>query len=171
MKVLFIGGTGNISTPLSEMAIARDLYHLNSGKKNPIIGVKNLVSDIENIAEIGNALKSHEWDVVVKGIAYRPEQVQKIINRFKNKTRQYILISSASCFEKPPINYMITESTPLKNPYWQYSRDKMTYEHLLAKTFREQNLPITIIWPSQTYYSVFPLSLGCRTEFNAEDGK
>lgn len=153
------------------MAIARDHYHLNSGKKDPIIGVKNLVSDIDNIAETENALKSHEWDVVVKGIAYTSEQVQKVINRFKNKTRQYILISSASCFEKPPINYMITESTLLKNPHWQYSRDKITCEHLLAKVFREQNLPISIIWPSHTYNSVFPLFLGGRTEFNAEDGK
>lgn len=171
MKVLFIGGTGNLSTPLSEMAIARDLYHLNSGRKDPIIGVKNLVADIENILETENALKSHELDVVVKGIAYTPEQVQIDINRFKNKTRQYVFICSASCFEKPTTNYMITESTPLKNPHWQYFRDKITCEHLLAKGFREQNLPITIIRPSHTYYSVFPLFLGGRTEFNVVDRK
>jgi len=119
MKVLFIGGTGNISTPVSEMAVACgiDLYHLNRGNRTPIEGVKNLVADIENIPETEKVLKTHEWDVVVNWIAYTPEQVQRDINLFKNKTRQYVFISSASCYEKPPTNYIITESTPLKNPY------------------------------------------------------
>ena len=171
MKVLFIGGTGNISTPLSEMAVARgiDLYHLNRGNREPILGVKSLVADIENIAETEKALKNHEWDVVVNWIAYTPEQVLRDINLFKNKTRQYVFISSASCYEKPPTNYIITESTPLKNPHWQYSRDKIACEDLLVKAFREQNFPMTIIRPSHTYYSVFPLSLGGWTEFNAVD--
>ena len=171
MKVLFIGGTGNISTPVSEMAIARgtDLYHLNRGNREPILGVKNLVADIENLAETEKVLKSHEWDVVVNWIAYTPEQVQRDIDLFKNKTKQYVFISSASCYEKPPTNYIITESTPLKNPHWQYSRDKIACEDLLVKAYREQNFPMTIIRPSHTYYSVFPLSLGGWTEFNAVD--
>jgi nucleoside-diphosphate-sugar epimerase len=171
MKVLFIGGTGNISTPVSEMAVARgiDLYHLNRGNREPISGVKNLVADIENNAETEKVLKSHEWDVVVNWIAYTPEQVQRDVNLFKNKTRHYVFISSASCYEKPPTNYIITESTPLKNPHWQYSRDKIACEDLLVKAFREQDFPMTIIRPSHTYYSVFPLSLGGWTEFNAVD--
>jgi nucleoside-diphosphate-sugar epimerase len=169
MKVLFIGGTGNISTPVSQMAVAlgMDLYHVNRGNRPTIPGVKNLIADIEDIEKTKEVLKYHEWDVVVNWIAYTPEQVQRDIDIFTNKTRQYVFISSASCYEKPPTNYIITESTPLKNPHWQYSRDKIACEDLLVKAFREQNFPMTIIRPSHTYYSVFPISLGGWTEFNA----
>jgi nucleoside-diphosphate-sugar epimerase len=169
MKVLFIGGTGNISTPVSQMAVAlgMDLYHVNRGNRPTIPGVKNLIADIEDIEKTKEVLKYHEWDVVVNWIAYTPQQVQRDIDIFKNKTRQYVFISSASCYEKPPTNYIITESTPLKNPHWQYSRDKIACEGLLVKAFREQNFPMTIIRPSHTYYSVFPISLGGWTEFNA----
>ncbi|MFN8432074.1 MAG: SDR family oxidoreductase [Spirosomataceae bacterium] len=171
MKVLFIGGTGNISTPVSELAVAKgiDLYHLNRGNRQPIEGVKILVCDIENEAESTQILKNHEWDVVVNWIAFTPEQVQRDINLFSGKTRQYVFISSASCYEKPPTNYIITESTPLKNPHWQYSRDKIACEDLLVKAFREQNFPMTIIRPSHTYYSVFPLTLAGWTEYTAVD--
>lgn len=171
MKVLFIGGTGNISTPVSEMAIERgvDLYHLNRGNNLPIKGVKSLVADIENTKETRKILESHDWDVVVNWIAFTLEQVQRDIETFKNKTKQYVFISSASCYEKPPTNPIITESTPLKNPHWQYSRDKIACEDLLVKAFREDNFPMTIVRPSHTYYSVFPLSLGGWTEYNAVD--
>jgi nucleoside-diphosphate-sugar epimerase len=171
MKVLFIGGTGNISTPVSELAVAKgiDLYHLNRGNRQPIEGVKSLVCDIENEAESAQILKNHEWDVVVNWIAFTPEQVQRDINLFAGITRQYVFISSASCYEKPPTNYIITESTPLKNPHWQYSRDKIACEDLLVKAFREQNFPMTIIRPSHTYYSVFPLTLAGWTEYTAVD--
>jgi nucleoside-diphosphate-sugar epimerase len=171
MKVLFIGGTGNISTPVSELAVAKgiDLYHLNRGNRQPIEGVKSLVCDIENEAESAQILKNHEWDVVVNWIAFTPEQVQRDINLFAGRTRQYVFISSASCYEKPPTNYIITESTPLKNPHWQYSRDKIACEDLLVKAFREQNFPMTIIRPSHTYYSVFPLTLAGWTEYTAVD--
>ena len=171
MKVLFIGGTGNISTPVSELAVNKgiDLYHLNRGNRQPIEGVKSLVCDIENEAESAQILKNHEWDVVVNWIAFTPEQVQRDINLFSGKTQQYVFISSASCYEKPPTNYIITESTPLKNPHWQYSRDKIACEDLLVKAFREQNFPMTIIRPSHTYYSVFPLTLAGWTEYTAVD--
>ncbi len=169
MKVLFIGGTGNISTPVSEMAVQRgiDLYHLNRGNRAPITGVKSLVADIDKPAELKSALAGHTWDVVVNWIAYTPDQVQRDIDLFHGKTRQYVFISSASCYQKPPVSPIITESTPLKNPHWQYSRDKIACEDLLVKAFREDNFPMTIVRPSHTYYSVFPITLGGWTEYTA----
>lgn len=171
MKILFIGGTGNISTPVSELAISRgiDLYHLNRGKKPGIEGVKSLVADIEDAEETEAALKGHEWDVVVDWIAFTPAQIQRDIQLFQGKTKQFIFISSASCYQKPPTNYIITESTPLKNPHWQYSRDKITCEEILTKAFREQNFPMTIVRPSHTYYNVFPIPIGGWVEYTAVD--
>ena len=171
MKILFIGGTGNISTPVSELAISRgiDLYHLNRGKKPGIEGVKSLVADIEDTEETEAALRGHEWDVVVDWIAFTPAQIQRDIQLFQGKTKQFIFISSASCYQKPPTNYIITESTPLKNPHWQYSRDKITCEEILTKAFREQNFPMTIVRPSHTYYNVFPIPIGGWVEYTAVD--
>jgi nucleoside-diphosphate-sugar epimerase len=171
MKILFIGGTGNISTPVSELAVARgvDLYHLNRGNRPAIPGVKNLVADIENSAQLKTALNGHHWDVVVDWIAFTPAQIERDISLFAKNCKQFIFISSASCYQKPPASPIITESTPLKNPHWQYSRDKITCEEILVKAFREQNFPMTIVRPSHTYYSVFPLTLGGWTEYTAVD--
>ena len=169
MKALFIGGTGNISTPVSEMAVERgiDLYHLNRGNREPIPGVKSLVADINKPKELENVLKGHTWDVVVNWIAFETPDVLRDIELFKGKTKQYIFISSASCYQKPPVSPIITESTPLKNPYWDYSRDKIASEEALIKAFREEEFPVTIVRPSHTYYSVFPITLGGWTEYTA----
>jgi nucleoside-diphosphate-sugar epimerase len=171
MKALFIGGTGNISTPLSLLAIEMgiDLYHLNRGKRNPLNGVKNLVADINNESQVREVLGSLQWDVVVNWIAYTPEDIQRDFKLFAHATRQYIFISSASAYQKPPVNPVITESTPLKNPVWEYSRDKIACEDLLVKLYREQDFPITIVRPSHTYYSVIPVSLGGWEEFTVID--
>ena len=169
MKVLFIGGTGNISTPVSEMAVKRgiELFHLNRGNRKPIPGVKSLVADIDNFSETQEVLKQHEWDVVVNWIAYTPNQIERDLELFSGKIRQYVFISSASCYQKPPVSPVITESTPLKNPHWDYSRDKIACEEVLIKAFREQDFPMTIVRPSHTYYSVFPITLGGWTEYTA----
>lgn len=171
MKVLFIGGTGNISTPVSALVVEKgfDLYHLNRGKKAPLPGVKNLVADIEDFDETAAALKGHVWDIVVDWIAFTPAQVRRDIELFKGKIKQFIFISSASCYQKPPTNYIVTESTPLKNPHWQYSRDKIECEEILTKAFREIDFPTTIIRPSHTYYNVFPIPIGGWVEYTAVD--
>ncbi|WP_304232107.1 SDR family oxidoreductase [Jiulongibacter sediminis] len=169
MKALFIGGTGNISTPVSEIAVQRgiDLYHLNRGNREPIPGVKSLVADITKPKELEAALKGHTWDVVVNWIAFNTTDVERDIELFKGKTKQYVFISSASCYQKPPVSPIITESTPLKNPYWDYSREKIASEEVLIKAFREEDFPMTIVRPSHTYYSVFPITLGGWTEYTA----
>ncbi len=171
MKVLFIGGTGNISTPLSLLAVEKgvDLYHLNRGNRPAIPGVKNLSADINNRIEVDKALRNHKWDVVVNWIAFTPEDIQRDYELFRESARQYIFISSASAYQKPPTNPVITESTPLRNPVWDYSLNKIACEDLLVKLYRESGFPMTIVRPSFTYYSVIPLSLGGWEEFTVID--
>jgi len=167
MKALFIGGTGNISTPVSRCAIERgvELYHLNRGNRSPVPGVINLTADLKDSAEVRKVLGGQTWDVVVNWIAYTPEDIRRDVKLFEGRTRQYIFISSASAYQKPPVNPVITESTPLRNPYWEYSRDKIACEDLLVSLFRGRGFPMTIVRPSHTYYSVIPVSLGGWEEF------
>jgi nucleoside-diphosphate-sugar epimerase len=167
MKVLFIGGTGNISTSCSKQALAAgiDLYHLNRGIRGASVpGVKNLLADISDLKQCHQVLNDHRWDVVVNWIAFTPEEVQRDFELFAGKTKQYIFISSASAYQKPPSHPVITESTPLKNPYWDYSRNKIACELLLEKFYREHDFPITIVRPSLTYDTVLPV-IGSWTDY------
>lgn len=172
MKVLFIGGTGNISTSVSKLAVSKgiDLYLLNRGKSGvEIPGTKTITADIYNHDNAKEALKDHEWDVVVNWIAFTPEHIQNDFELFKGNTKQYIFISSASIYQKPPTMPVITESTPLANPYWQYSRDKIACEELLNQAYRKVGFPITIVRPSHTYNTTIPISIGGWNQYTAVD--
>lgn len=155
MKALFIGGTGTISTAISKLAVKNgwQLYLLNRGNKNGRVpvGAKVLTADINNEEEVSGLIKDMVFDVVVDFIAFDAPQIQRDIRLFSNRTKQFIFISSASAYQKPLSHYKITESTPLSNPYWQYSRDKIACEELLMSEYRNNNFPITIIRPSHTY--------------------
>lgn len=167
MKVLFIGGTGNISSSVSKSALEKgvDLYHLNRGNRPSVEGVKTLVADINNREHTKKLLADHKWDAVVNWIAFTPEDILRDFDLFDGNTGQYIFISSASVYQKPPVNYIITESTPLKNPYWDYSRNKIACEDLLTALYRERNFPVTIVRPSHTYKTVIPVTLGGWEEY------
>ena len=167
MKVLFIGGTGNISSPVSKSALEKgmDLYHLNRGNRPSVEGVKTLVADINNREHTKKLLADHKWDAVVNWIAFTPEDILRDFDLFEGNTGQYIFISSASVYQKPPVNYIITESTPLKNPYWDYSRNKIACEDLLTALYRERNFPVTIVRPSHTYKTLIPVTLGGWEEY------
>jgi nucleoside-diphosphate-sugar epimerase len=154
MKVLFIGGTGIISSACSELAVRRgiELYHFNRGKSHrKIQGIKQIVGDIRSKEQAREILGKYEFDVVVNWINFVPEQVLTDINIFKNRTKQYVFISSASAYEKPVSRLPITEKTPLVNPFWQYSRDKIACENILMNEYRSNGFPITIVRPSHTY--------------------
>ncbi len=171
MKVLFIGGTGNISTSVSKLCVKRgiDLYLLNRGiREVKIPGVKTITGDITT-SDTANVLQNHNWDCVVNWIAFTPDDVERDINLFRNKTKQYIFISSASIYQKPPTHPVITESTPLYNPVWDYSQNKIACEEILNKAYREENFPITIVRPSLTYDTVIPLTIGGWQEYTAVD--
>lgn len=168
MKVLFIGGTGNISTSVSRLAIQRgiDLYILNRGWRQPIFpGAKTITADIHQPGAVAAQLAEHTWDVVVNWIAYTLEDVKNDFDLFYGKTRQYIFISSASVYQKPPSHPVITESTPLYNPFWKYSQDKIACEDFLVQTYREKDFPITIVRPSLTYDTVIPTAIGGWTDY------
>ncbi|CAD5277323.1 MULTISPECIES: SDR family oxidoreductase [unclassified Imperialibacter] len=172
MKVLFIGGTGNISTATSRLAVEKgiDLYVLNRGKSPLTVeGSKSIIGDINAPEQLVSVLAGHQWDVVVNWIAFTKEEIERDIKLFAGKTRQYIFISSASAYQKPATHYLITESTPLFNPFWQYSRDKIACEDALTLAYREQGFPITIVRPSHTYDTVIPVALGGWTEYNIVD--
>lgn len=173
MKVLFIGGSGNISGACSRLAVAQgmDLYHINRGltKADIPASVKNIVADVHDKAQMIEALKNYSFDVVVNFIAYSPVDVQNDIEIFTGKTKQYIFISSASAYQKPLQHPFVTESTPLENPYWDYSRDKIECEELLMQAYRTKGFPVTIVRPSLTYETVIPVAIGSWTDYTIID--
>ena len=156
MKVLFIGGTGTISSACARLALERgiELYLFNRGKstRHPIPeGARVLQGDIRDQASVERALGKMTFDVVVDWIAFTPEHVEADVAFFHGRTGQYVFISSASAYQKPVASLPITESTPLHNPYWAYSRAKIACEERLVQAYREQGFPITIVRPSHTY--------------------
>jgi nucleoside-diphosphate-sugar epimerase len=156
MKVLFIGGTGTISSACARLALERgiELYLFNRGKstRHPIPeGARVLPGDIRDKASVERALGGMTFDVVVDWIAFTPDHVEADVAFFHGRTGQYVFISSASAYQKPIASLPITESTPLHNPYWAYSRAKVACEERLVQAYREQGFPITIVRPSHTY--------------------
>jgi len=155
MKVLFIGGTGVISSACSQLAVERgiELYLLNRGQtKRPLPeGVHLLHADIRDLKSVRSVLNGMTFDVVVDWIAFTPEHVKNDLILFRDNTRQYIFISSASAYQTPPVQLPVTESTPLANPYWEYSRNKIACEGLLIQAYRNDGFPVTIVRPSHTY--------------------
>ncbi len=155
MKVLFIGGTGIISTACTKLAVERgiELTLLRRGQRAASIpdAVRTLAADIADEAAVARALGDRKFDAIVDWIAFTPADVERDIRLFRDRTVQYIFISSASAYQRPVSQYFITESTPLANPYWQYSRDKIACEERLMKEYRERGFPITIVRPSLTY--------------------
>ena len=171
MRVLFIGGTGNISTSVSKLCVERgiDLFLLNRGtRKTDITGITKITGDI-NSNDIYQKLKKHNWDVVVNWIAFTPKDIERDIKLFSNKIKQYIFISSASVYQKPPLHPIITESTPLYNPFWDYSQNKIACEEKLMQAYRNEHFPITIVRPSYTYDTIIPLPFGSGSEYTIID--
>jgi nucleoside-diphosphate-sugar epimerase len=157
MKILFIGGTGNISSEISKLILERgkdELVLLNRGsEKNKDLpsGAHFLTGDIHDEAAIQKLIADEAFDVVANFIAFTKDDVERDYRLFRGKAKQYIFISSASAYQKPQASVPITESTPLVNPYWQYSRNKIACEDFLMKKVRDEAFPATIIRPSHTY--------------------
>ena len=176
MKVLFIGGTGKISSACTPLAAARgfEMYLLNRGQTDRPVppGVTVLNGDIRDRASATAALAGHTFDVVVDWIAFTPEQVETDLALFKGRVGQYIFISSASAYQTPPASLPATESTPLDNPYWLYSRNKIACEELLLREYRDNKFPMTIVRPSHTYdKTLFPFNGGYTTIHRMRQGK
>ncbi len=176
MKVLFIGGTGVISSACSELAIQQgiELYLLNRGKSiRPMTkGAIHLPADIRQPASVITALGDLTFDAVVEWMAFTPPQVKSDLELFRQRTGQFIFISSASAYQKPPSLLPITESTPLVNPFWQYSRDKAACEALVEQAGHEDGFHYTIVRPSHTYdRTLLPFHSGYTTVARMRSGK
>jgi nucleoside-diphosphate-sugar epimerase len=163
MKILFIGGTGIISTACTALAAKRglDVTLLSRGQhasKLPA-GVKTLIADVNDPAVL-QKLEHESFDVVVDWIAFTPADIERDLKLFRGRTRQFVFISSTSAYQKPAMHYLITESTPLANPYWDYSRNKIACEERLMNAYRDEGFPVTIVRPSLTYgETLIPLVL------------
>ncbi|MDD9206076.1 NAD-dependent epimerase/dehydratase family protein [Georgenia sp. 10Sc9-8] len=155
LTVLFIGGSGVISTACAERAVAcgMDLHVLTRGRSGrpPVVGARQLHADRSDPEATRRALGDLQPDVVVSFVAFTPEQVQADIELFTGRTGQYVFISSASAYQTPPARVPVTESTPLRNPFWAYSRQKIAGEDLLVRAYREHGFPMTVVRPSHTY--------------------
>ena len=155
MKALFIGGTGTISTAISEKLLreGHELWLINRGSRNVTLppGAHVIQADIGNEADVAAKLAGQSFDVTADFIAFTPEHLERDYRLFAGKTKQFIYISSASAYQKPLSDYRINEGTPLANPYWAYSRNKIAGEELLMKLYREKGFPVTIVRPSHTY--------------------
>lgn len=161
MKVLFVGGTGIISRACAELAIARgmDVTLLNRGGRAEVAGARLIRGDVRDPAT-ANVLRERHWDTVVDFIAFKPEEIAERRALFDGRVGQYVFISSASAYQKPATHYLITESTPLVNPFWEYARDKIACEEALLRAYRDSAFPITIVRPSYTYdRTLIPLAV------------
>ena len=156
MKALFIGGTGTISMAITRLLAGMpewELYLLNRGNRRYDLpeGIKTIEADINDEALVDEKISNMRFDVVCDFIGFVKEQLERDYRLFRGKTKQFMYISSASAYQKPLSDYRITEGTPLVNPYWEYSRNKIACEDYLMKLYREEGVPVTIIRPSHTY--------------------
>lgn len=155
MKILFIGGTGTISMAVSKLLLSQGhtLYLINRGSRNAGLSgsIVELKADINDENSVRELIKDLQFDAVADFIAFTTEHLQRDFRLFSGRTRQFIYISSASAYQKPASDYRISEGTPLSNPYWEYSRNKIAGEEYLMKLYREEAFPVTIVRPSHTY--------------------
>ncbi|MBE7554125.1 MAG: SDR family oxidoreductase [Anaerolineales bacterium] len=177
MKVLFIGGTGKISSACAQLAVERgiELYLLNRGQTSARpapAAARILQGDIRDKGSASQALGDLTFEAVVNWIAFTPEHIELDLDLFRGRTRQYIFISSASAYQTPPVNLPITESTPLDNPYWEYSRAKIACEDRLVQAYRQEKFPMTIVRPSHTYdKTMLPFTGGYTVVDRMRQGK
>lgn len=176
MKLLFIGGTGIISSACSQLALEQgyELTLLNRGQSHRPLpeGAKQIQADIRNLPAAKEALTGLQFDVVVNWVAFSPEHIATDLELFSGRTGQYVFISSASAYQTPPTHLPITESTPLHNPFWAYSRQKIACENRLKRAYREDGFPVTIVRPSHTYdQTLLPMHGGYTVVNRMRQGK
>ncbi len=165
MKILMIGGTGNISSACTAELLnqGNEVIHITRGITPSPFAVETVICDTEKPGELEKAVEGRTFDTVINFIAYHPEEVKRDIRIFRDRTAQYIFISTASAYHKPLLSPHITESTPLHNPWWDYSAGKIECENLLMAAWEKTGFPLTIVRPSHTYSERWiPSSFGSR---------
>ncbi|WP_322411826.1 SDR family oxidoreductase [Microbacterium invictum] len=167
-RILFLGGTGTISAACVRRAVARgdEVTVVNRGTGRRVLPpeVRSLTADLRDPDAVRAALGSEGFDVVLQFLAFTPEHVRSDLELFDGRVGQYVFVSSASAYQKPPLRLPVTESTPLRNPFWQYSRDKIACEDLLVEAYRDRGFPVTVVRPSHTYDEQLLPTLGGWTD-------
>jgi nucleoside-diphosphate-sugar epimerase len=168
-RILFIGGSGVISASSVRLAVSQGhrVAVLNRGRSSARdlpAEVETLVADATDHTAVAEAIGDREFDSVAQFRAFSPQHVAADIELFRGRVGQYVFISSASAYQKPPSRLPVTESTPLHNPFWQYSRDKIAGEDLLVAAYRESGFPATIVRPSHTYDKTLLPTMGHWTD-------
>ena len=176
MRLLFIGGTGIISSACTQLALDRgyDLTLLNRGQtRRPVpAGARQIRADVRDVAAARQALAGHHFDAVVNWVAFSPAHIETDLELFRGRTGQYVFISSASAYQTPPTHLPITESTPLANPFWNYSRQKIACEDRLMRAYREEGFPMTVVRPSHTYdQTLLPMHGGYTSVHRMRQGQ
>src|SRR3954467_893445 len=177
LSVLFLGGSGVISSACSWHAVERglELTVLNRGKSTsrPLPSeAERLVANVEDPQSVKEAIGDRHYDAVVDWLAFTPEQVQARVDLFRGRTGQYVFISSASAYQTPPARLPITESTPLRNPFWEYARAKIACDDLLGGEYREHGFPMASVRPSHPYdRTLVPYDTGWTTIDRMRRGK
>ena len=171
MRVLFIGGTGTISTACVRLAVERgmEVSTINRGvsdRRDLPRDVEALVASAQEIGKLGDALGGRTFDVVADFRAFTPSEVQERLDLFRGRVGQYVFISSATVYQKPPALIPIVESAPLSNPDWSYARDKIASEDVLTAAYRDDRYPVTIVRPSHTYDQRTPPVYGGWTQID-----
>ncbi len=175
MKILFIGGTGNISwfCCFKALEAGHDVWTLNRGeslnfRRRPLQTSNQIVANIRDVEQVRRLINNVFFDVVVDFICYTPEQAMIDYDLFNNQTRQFIFISSAANYQKKAINLPYTESVNLSNSYWEYTKNKIECEKIFLKYYREKNFPVTIVRPGHTYDTIIPDAVGFGDWTNAK---
>ncbi|HEX3615915.1 MAG TPA: SDR family oxidoreductase [Solirubrobacteraceae bacterium] len=171
MRILFIGGTGTISSACVRLAHARgiDVSIINRGVsdlRDLPSDVETLVADAQQIEQLSGALAGRSFDVVADFRAFTPAEVQERLDLLRGRVGQYVFISSATVYQKPPALLPIVESTPMFNPDWRYASDKILSEDLLNAAYRDEHYPVTIVRPSHTYDQRTPPVYGGWTQID-----
>jgi len=172
MRALFIGGTGTISSACVALALERgmEVTIVNRGVSSEAravpSAVRALVADARKISELHAALEGQSFDVVADFRAFTAGEVQERLDLFRGRVGQYVFVSSATVYQKPPAMLPIVESTPLSNPGWRYASDKIAAEDVLTAAYRDERYPVTIVRPSHTYDEHTPPVYGGWTQID-----
>ena len=153
MKILFIGGTGNISTECAALLHGRghEILVLSRGRSVVPAEYRAIQADRKDAAAMRAALKEVQPDVVLNFLGYDLPDVQTDYELFKGVVRQYVFISSTVVYAKPPHRLPLTEAAPVGNAWWDYAQKKLACEQWLQQCHQEAGFPVTIVRPSHTY--------------------
>ena len=155
MKILLIGGTGNISASITRRCLERgnEVYLFNRGNHREFeaLGARYIIGDAFDPFDLKAKIGDKTFDVVANFILFTPEQARINYEIFVGRTGQFFFISSCTVYQKPILKLPVTADTPLRNPFSQYAKNKIACEEYFAARYRDENFPITIVRPSHTY--------------------